>query len=50
MKAIQITAPEQVQITNLEMPVLQSGEVLVRIRYVGFCGSDLNTFLGKNPW
>lgn len=49
MKAIQITAPEQVQITNLEMPVLQSGEVLVRIRYVGFCGSDLNTFLGKNP-
>lgn len=49
MKAIQITAPEQVQITNLEMPVLQSGEVLVRIRYVGFCGSDLNTFSGKNP-
>lgn len=49
MKAIRITAPEQVQITNLEMPVLQSGEVLVRIRYVGFCGSDLNTFLGKNP-
>ena len=49
MKAIQITAPEQVQITNLEMPVLQSGEVVVRIRYVGFCGSDLNTFLGKNP-
>lgn len=49
MKAIQITAPEQVRITNLEMPVLQSGEVLVRIRYVGFCGSDLNTFLGKNP-
>lgn len=49
MKAIQITAPEQVQITNLEMPVLQSGEVLVCIRYVGFCGSDLNTFLGKNP-
>ena len=40
MKAIQITAPEQVQITNLEMPVLQSGEVLVR--YVCFCGSDLN--------
>lgn len=49
MKAIQITALEQVQITNLEMPVLQSGEVLVRIRYVGFCGSDLNAFLGKNP-
>ena len=27
----------------------QHGEVLLKIKHVGFCGSDLNTFLGRNP-
>ena len=26
-----------------------SGEVMLRLDYVGFCGSDLSTYLGKNP-
>ena len=25
------------------------GEVRVRVRYLGYCGSDLNTFRGLNP-
>ena len=32
-----------------EMPSPQPGEVLLKIIYAGFCGSDLNTFLGMNP-
>lgn len=31
------------------MPQIQAGEVLVKIRKVGFCGSDLNTYRGLNP-
>ena len=27
----------------------RNGEVLLRMKYVGFCGSDLNTYLGRNP-
>ena len=49
MKAIQIISPEKVQTIDVEKPALQPGEVLLKIHYVGFCGSDLNTFLGKNP-
>lgn len=49
MKAVQIVSPEKVQILNVEKPALQPDEVLLKIEYVGFCGSDLNTFLGKNP-
>jgi len=26
------------------------GEVRVRVRYLGYCGSDLNTFRGLIPW
>ena len=28
---------------------MQRGEVFLRLSYVGFCGSDLSTYLGKNP-
>lgn len=49
MKAIQITAPSDMKVVDIEKPVVKSGEVLVKIKYVGFCGSDLNTFLGRNP-
>lgn len=49
MKAIVIEAEKKASLTEREKPVLKSGEVLVKIKYVGFCGSDLNTFLGKNP-
>jgi threonine dehydrogenase-like Zn-dependent dehydrogenase len=49
MKAIQITAPNEIGLTTIEKPVPAAGEVLVKILYTGFCGSDLNTFSGKNP-
>ena len=45
MKAIQITAPSEMKVVDIEKPALKPGEVLVKIKYVGFCGSDLNTFL-----
>lgn len=37
------------KVVDVEKPVLRAGEVLVKIMYVGFCGSDLNTYLGRNP-
>ena len=49
MKAIQITAPSEMKVVDIEKPVLEPGGVLVKIKYVGLCGSDLNTFLGRNP-
>lgn len=49
MKAVQIAAPSDMKVVEVELPVLHAGEVLVKIEYVGFCGSDLNTYLGRNP-
>ena len=48
MKAIQITSAGAISLTDIPRPAVQPDEVLVKIRYVGFCGSDLNTWLGKN--
>jgi 2-desacetyl-2-hydroxyethyl bacteriochlorophyllide A dehydrogenase len=49
MKAIQISAPYTMGMTEIEKPAAARGEVLLRLKYVGFCGSDLNTYRGRNP-
>ena len=52
MKAIQISGLQQMDVITLPNPDSLSPaphEVLLRLQYVGFCGSDLNTYLGKNP-
>ena len=49
MKAIQISHNQELQIIDLEKPQQpQAGEVLLKLVYVGFCGSDINTFMGRN--
>ena len=48
MKAVQIKNAGEVSMVEREMPELTPDGVLVKIEYVGFCGSDLNTYLGRN--
>ncbi len=49
MKAIQISAERQMGVVDVPEVEMKSNEVLLRLQYVGFCGSDLSTYLGKNP-
>ncbi|QRX63758.1 zinc-binding alcohol dehydrogenase family protein [Dysgonomonadaceae bacterium zrk40] len=49
MKAVKISAVGQAAPEEKERPVAQPGEVLLKVVYAGFCGSDLNTYLGMNP-
>jgi 2-desacetyl-2-hydroxyethyl bacteriochlorophyllide A dehydrogenase len=49
MKAIQISEPSVMTVIDMAEPTMGDNEVLLKMRYVGFCGSDLNTFRGGNP-
>ncbi|MFY9151727.1 MAG: zinc-binding alcohol dehydrogenase family protein [Prolixibacteraceae bacterium] len=49
MKAIEIIQAGEMKLVEREMPVVGEGDVLLKINYIGFCGSDLSTYLGKNP-
>src|SRR5215213_209924 len=49
MKAFYITGPGEWRVGDLAAPRPGTGEVLLRTRIVGMCGSDLNTFRGANP-
>ena len=48
MKALQIADTYKLEVIDLPKPEPAAGEVLLRLRYVGFCGSDLNTYRGRN--
>ena len=49
MKAVKISAVGQAALEEKERPAAQPGEVLLKVIFAGFCGSDLNTYLGMNP-
>ena len=49
MKAIQISHSQELNVVQMEKPNAPAqGEVLLKLHYVGFCGSDINTFMGRN--
>jgi threonine dehydrogenase-like Zn-dependent dehydrogenase len=50
MKAFYITEPGKTRIQELQpQPRAAAGEVLLKPRIIGLCGTDLSTFRGKNP-
>ena len=47
MRALMLTAERKLQVVELPVPLpKEDGEVLVRVRAVGVCGSDLHGYLG----
>jgi len=49
MRAAVLEAPRQVSVTDVPDPEA-GGDVLLRMRAVGLCGSDLHTWLGHHPF
>ena len=48
MKAFRLDAPGVATIAEVPDVTATPGEVLLHVRAVGFCGTDLNTFRGRN--
>ncbi|HEX3660213.1 MAG TPA: zinc-binding alcohol dehydrogenase family protein [Acidobacteriaceae bacterium] len=49
MKAVVMRAPGDVRVERVTDPTPEPGEALLRVRRVGLCGSDLNSWRGRNP-
>lgn len=49
MKAFAITGLKETSYVDIIEPELKAGEVKLEIKYIGYCGSDLNTYRGFNP-
>jgi len=48
VKALVYTRPGELELQDRPIPGLKPGEVLVRVRATGVCGSDLDGFLGRS--
>lgn len=48
MKAVQIKSTHEIGLVDIQRPEIKDNELLLKIGYVGFCGSDLNTYRGAN--
>lgn len=49
MKAAVLTEPYKIVVQEVEKPAPQAGEVLVKIRKAGICGSEIHAFKGMHP-
>ena len=49
MRALVLVEPGRTEVREIEPPAPRSGEVLLRVGMVGFCGGDLNGYRGTFP-
>ncbi len=50
MKSAFVTGLKQVEIKEIDKPVISDTEVLIKTYTAGVCGSDLHLFLGSHPF
>jgi L-iditol 2-dehydrogenase len=50
MKAAYVVESEKVEIKDIDVPVLKDDEVLIKVKTVGVCGSDLHLFKGSHAF
>ncbi len=49
MKAVVVEGPGRARVVEIPEPTPGPQETLLQVRMIGLCGTDLNTFRGKNP-
>src|ERR1700742_1771218 len=49
MRAVVMHGPGDVRVETAPDARRNAGEALLRVRRVGLCGSDLNSYRGRNP-
>jgi L-iditol 2-dehydrogenase len=50
MKAVYVQDAYQVIVKEVEIPMLATNEVLIKVKVAGICGSDLHTYKGLHPF
>lgn len=50
MKQAVLVGPATVEFSEVERPVAKANEVVMKVKYVGICGSDIHAYYGKHPF
>jgi L-iditol 2-dehydrogenase len=50
MKQAILTGPEKIEFSETDTPKVSFGKVLLKMKYIGICGSDIHAYYGKHPF
>lgn len=50
MKQAILTAPETITFSEIEKPEIKPHEILMKVKNIGICGSDIHAYYGKHPF
>jgi len=50
MKQVRLVAPQTVILEEVEKPVPADAQVLIRVKRIGVCGSDIHAYYDKHPY
>ena len=50
MKQAVLTKPETIEFSEIEKPVIKPNEILMKVKNIGICGSDIHAYYGKHPF
>ena len=50
MKQVTLIKPYKFEERDVEIPILKKGELLVQIKNIGICGTDIHAFHGNQPY
>jgi L-iditol 2-dehydrogenase len=50
MKQARLVEPEKIILEDVEMPNFSPGQVLIKVKRIGICGSDIHAFYDKHPY
>ena len=49
MRSVLLNKPQELLMRDIEKPVPAKGEVLIKVKRMGICGSDIHAYYGKHP-
>jgi len=50
MRIATLVEPEKIEFSEITKPVPKPNEVMIKVNYIGICGSDIHTYYGRHPF
>ena len=50
MKQARLIEPERIVLEDVERPIPARDQVLIKVRRIGMCGSDIHAYYDKHPY
>ncbi|HEY5587086.1 MAG TPA: alcohol dehydrogenase catalytic domain-containing protein, partial [Ruminiclostridium sp.] len=50
MRQAILTGPKTIEFSEIEKPVIKPNEIMMKVKKIGICGSDIHAYYGEHPF